>query len=54
MIGYRTADGNYLENTQLEPDVYVLNTPEEIVNGEDAQLKAAVEELLKEIDSATR
>lgn len=54
VIGYRTADGNYLENTQLEPDVYVLNTPEEIVNGEDAQLKAAVEELLKEIDSATR
>ncbi|MCQ2176534.1 MAG: S41 family peptidase [Bacteroidales bacterium] len=53
VIGYRTAEGNYLEGTQLEPDVYVLNRPESIAKGEDLQLKAAVEELLKEIDSAT-
>ncbi len=51
VIGYRTAEGNYLEGTQLEPDVYVLNRPETIVKGEDIQLKAAVEELLREIDS---
>lgn len=51
VIGYRTAEGTYLENSQLEPDIYVLNDPETIVKGEDKQLKAAVEELLKELDN---
>lgn len=51
VIGYRTEEGYYLEGTQLEPDVYILNRPETIVKGEDLQLKAAVEELLREIDS---
>ena len=50
VIGYRQADGTYLENSQLEPDVYVLNAPETIVKGEDTQLKAAVDELLKDLD----
>lgn len=51
VIGYRTAEGYYLEDTQLEPDIRVENTPEDVVRGEDAQLKAAVDELLKEIDA---
>ncbi len=51
VIGYRLPDGSYLENTQLEPDIKVANNPETVVNGEDTQLKVAVEELLKEIDS---
>ena len=51
VIGYRTEEGYYLEGTQLEPDIYVLNPPETIVKGEDSQLRAAVKELLKEIDS---
>lgn len=50
VIGYRTNEGYYLEGTQLEPDVLVLNAPETIVKGEDSQLRAAVQELLKEID----
>lgn len=50
VIGYLQANGQYLENTQLEPDVLVLNAPAEVVKGEDAQLKTAVEELLKQID----
>lgn len=50
IVGYRLPDGSYLENTQLEPDIKVANSPETIVKGEDTQLKAAVEELLKEID----
>ena len=49
VIGFRTAEGNYLENTQLEPDIKVANDPATVVKGEDAQLKAAVEELMKEI-----
>lgn len=51
VIGYRQQNGRYLENTQLEPDVLIYNTPEQIVKGEDSQLKAAVEELLRQIDS---
>lgn len=52
IVGYRLADGSYLENSQLEPDVKVANSPETIVNGEDIQLKAAVDELLKDIDNS--
>lgn len=51
VVGYRLPDGSYLENSQLEPDIYILNSPETIVKGEDTQLKTAVEELLKELDS---
>ena len=50
VIGYRLPDGSYLENSQLEPDIKVANSPETEVKGEDTQLKAAVDELLKEID----
>ncbi len=51
VVGYRLPDGSYLENKELEPDVYVLNAPETVVKGEDTQLKAAVDELLKELDA---
>ena len=49
MVGYRTEQGNWLENTQLEPDVKVRNTPEKLAEGEDEQLEAAVRELQKEV-----
>ena len=49
VIGYQLPDGTYLENTQLEPDVHVLNRPETVVKGVDLQLEAAVRELLKEL-----
>ena len=51
VVGYRQPNGVYLENSQLDPDVPVLNSPETIVRGEDTQLKTAVDELLREIDS---
>lgn len=50
VIGYETEDGTYLENSQLEPDVKVANSPERIAAGIDDQLETAVRELLKEID----
>ena len=50
VVGYELADGSYLENTQLEPDVYVLNAPETAVAGEDTQLRVAVETLLRDLD----
>ena len=50
VVGYRTEQGNWLENTQLEPDVKVRNTPEKMAAGVDEQLEAAVNELLKEVN----
>ena len=49
VVGYRTEQGNWLENTQLEPDVKVRNTPEKMASGVDEQLEAAVRELQKEV-----
>jgi len=49
VVGYRTEQGNWLENTQLEPDVKVRNTPEKLATGQDEQLEAAVRELQKEV-----
>ena len=49
VVGYRTEQGNWLENTQLEPDVKVRNTPEKMADGVDEQLEAAVKELLNEL-----
>ena len=53
VIGYRTRDGHYLENSQLEPDFKVRNKPEELIEGRDEQLEVAVRELLKQIDADT-
>ncbi len=47
VVGYRTAEGTYLENSQLEPDVKVQLDLNKAINGEDTQLEAAVKELLK-------
>ncbi|MCQ2321652.1 MAG: S41 family peptidase [Bacteroidales bacterium] len=52
VVGYRTKEGNYLENTQLEPDIKVRNTPEKMAEGVDEQLEAAVKQLLKELESS--
>jgi C-terminal processing protease CtpA/Prc len=49
IIGYRTAEGNYLENTLLEPDILVLNNPADVVLGIDTQLITATLELMKQI-----
>lgn len=50
VVGFKTAEGNYLENTQLEPDVKVANDPAKIVLGIDDQIAAAVKTLLLDID----
>ena len=41
--------GQYAENHQLSPDIEVYNTPEKALAGEDQQLEAAVQEMLKTI-----
>ena len=40
------TQGRYLENTQLEPDIKISNTPENRQSGKDRQLEAAVKHLL--------
>jgi C-terminal processing protease CtpA/Prc len=47
-VGMVALDGKYLENTQLEPDVKMMNQPEVVAKGRDQQLEKAVEELRKE------
>ncbi len=38
--------GRYLENTQLEPDIKITNTPEDKEQGRDRQLEEAVKHLM--------
>lgn len=45
-VGSRDMSGKFLENQQLEPDFKIENPYEILINGEDAQLKKAVEVLL--------
>ena len=54
IIGYRTKDGEYLENTQLDPDFKVKNEYDKAISGEDQQLKFAVEKLLEQIDESDK
>ncbi len=54
VTGYRTADGYYLENHQLTPDVMVDNDPASVIKGEDTQLRTAVETLLKDLPTAAK
>ncbi|MCB0609523.1 MAG: PD40 domain-containing protein [Lewinella sp.] len=46
-VGMLGTDGKFLENTQLEPDIKVMNAPGEISKGRDQQLEEAVKELKK-------
>lgn len=48
-VGCMDMDGKYLENQTLQPDIEVYNEPAASLRGEDAQLKAAVDHLLKEL-----
>ena len=51
VVGYKTEDGQYLENLQLEPDFKVENDINSVMSGQDKQLEVAVDELLKQIDA---
>lgn len=48
-VGCMDMHGNYLENHTLQPDILVYNKPEDTLKGEDMQLKAAVDCLLKQL-----
>lgn len=47
MGGWRTPDGKFCENNQMEPDIKVRNEPDVMAAGRDQQIEAAVKELMK-------
>ncbi|WP_372369638.1 S41 family peptidase [Candidatus Uabimicrobium sp. HlEnr_7] len=49
-VGMLDLQGQYLENSELQPDVLVDNHPDEVAKGRDQQLEKAIEELLKEVE----
>lgn len=51
VVAFRDENGTILENTQLEPDIKVANSPEDVANGRDRQLETAVKSLLQDIDN---
>ena len=46
-VGCRDMRGVFGENTQLNPDIEVYNSPEDFINGLDTQLERAVKEMMK-------
>ena len=50
MIGTIGKEGRTTENMQVEPDIRVPLPYEAFLNGEDPQLKTAVEVMLKEVN----
>lgn len=48
-VGCMDMRGQYAENHLLNPDIVVYNSPEKSLKGEDQQLEAAVQEMLKTI-----
>lgn len=53
-VGCMDMQGNYLENQTLQPDILVYNEPAASLKGEDAQLKAAVDYLLKDLSKRNK
>ena len=49
-VGGWTPEGYYMENHQLEPDIRVANDPASSLRGEDKQLEAAVQEMLRTVN----
>ncbi|WP_282917806.1 S41 family peptidase [Porphyromonas macacae] len=48
-VTVKDMQGRALENLELQPDILILNTPENYIKGEDIQLRRAVDEMLKTI-----
>ena len=46
-VGNMDMHGKYMENQELKPDVEVYNSPQDCINGNDEQLKRAVEVMMQ-------
>lgn len=49
-LGFKDDQGRWFENQEVVPDVLVYNSPEDIANNYDRQLKVAIESLLAQLD----
>jgi tricorn protease len=47
-VGIVDDQGHYMEKTQVEPDIEVMNDPKSVAEGRDLQIERAVAELMKE------
>jgi tricorn protease len=47
-VGLQDEQGQFLERTQVDPDIQVVNDPKSTAEGRDLQLERAVAELIKE------
>ena len=47
--GCYTLDGKDMELTGVQPDILVINTFEDKINGKDPQLDRAIEEIMKQL-----
>jgi tricorn protease len=48
-LGAKDRDTGWYENSEIVPDVPVVNTPDDVAAGRDPQLEAAVQRLLKDL-----
>lgn len=48
-VGCQGMDGVFGENNTLQPDYEVYNTPEDFIQGNDTQLKTAIELMLRDL-----
>ena len=46
-VGFLDEQGHYLERTQVEPDIEVMNDPRSVAEGRDLQIERSVAELTK-------
>jgi tricorn protease len=46
--GFQDEQGHFMEKTQVDPDIQVMNDPRSTAEGRDLQLERAVAELMKE------
>lgn len=46
-VGCVDRQGDYLENKELQPDILIYNDPADVQAGKDAQLDAAIEEMMR-------
>ena len=47
-VGFVDEQGNYMEKTQVEPDIEVMNDPKSVAEGRDLQIERSVAELMKQ------
>jgi len=47
-VAFLDEQGHYMEKTQVEPDIEVMNDPKSVAEGRDLQIERAVAELMKE------